>query len=85
MAPGEGFPPSGGTGWLIPNAFGTLPSELVKCGSRGGIRTPDRVVNSHLLCQLSYPGIEISEYFLYQIVILLVNQYAILSTIAMSY
>jgi hypothetical protein len=26
-------------------------------GSRGGIRTPDRVVNSHLLCQLSYPGI----------------------------
>jgi hypothetical protein len=25
-------------------------------GSRGGIRTPDRVVNSHLLCQLSYPG-----------------------------
>ncbi len=27
-----------------------------KVGSRGGIRTPDRVVNSHLLCQLSYPG-----------------------------
>ena len=26
-------------------------------GSRGGIRTPDRVVNSHLLCRLSYPGI----------------------------
>ena len=25
-------------------------------GSRGGIRTPDRVVNSHLLCRLSYPG-----------------------------
>ena len=29
---------------------------LTKNGSRGGIRTPDRVVNSHLLCQLSYPG-----------------------------
>ena len=56
MAPVEGFPPDGGTGWLIPNAFGTLPAELVKYGSRGGIRTPDRVVNSHLLCQLSYPG-----------------------------
>ena len=27
MAPGEGFPPWGGTGWLIPNAFGTLPAE----------------------------------------------------------
>jgi hypothetical protein len=27
-----------------------------KVGSRGGIRTPDRVVNSHLLCRLSYPG-----------------------------
>ena len=25
-------------------------------GSRGGIRTPDMVVNSHPLCQLSYPG-----------------------------
>jgi hypothetical protein len=29
MAPVEGFPPSGGTGWLIPNAFGTLPVEQV--------------------------------------------------------
>ncbi len=29
----------------------------VATGSRGGIRTPDRVVNSHLLCRLSYPGI----------------------------
>ena len=29
---------------------------MTKNGSRGGIRTPDRVVNSHLLCQLSYPG-----------------------------
>ncbi len=28
----------------------------IKC-SRGGTRTPDRVVNSHLLYQLSYPGI----------------------------
>ncbi len=27
-------------------------------GSRGGIRTPDKVINSHLLCQLSYPGIK---------------------------
>jgi hypothetical protein len=27
-----------------------------RIGSRGGIRTPDRVVNSHLLCRLSYPG-----------------------------
>ena len=25
-------------------------------GSRGGIRTPDMVVNSHPLCRLSYPG-----------------------------
>jgi hypothetical protein len=43
-------------------------------GSRGGIRTPDRVVNSHLLCRLSYPGTGISEYFLYQIILLFVNQ-----------
>jgi hypothetical protein len=28
----------------------------VKTGSRGGIRTPDMVVNSHPLCRLSYPG-----------------------------
>ncbi len=28
----------------------------VLTGSRGGIRTPDMVVNSHPLCQLSYPG-----------------------------
>lgn len=27
-------------------------------GSSGGTRTPDRVVNSHLLYQLSYRGIE---------------------------
>lgn len=26
-------------------------------GSPGGIRTPDRVINSHLLCRLSYRGI----------------------------
>ena len=25
-------------------------------GSRGGIRTPDKMINSHPLCQLSYPG-----------------------------
>ena len=25
--------------------------------SRGGTRTPDRVINSHLLYHLSYPGI----------------------------
>ena len=30
-------------------------------GSRGGIRTPDRVVNSHLLCRLSYPGISVNS------------------------
>jgi hypothetical protein len=30
-------------------------------GSQGGIRTPDKVVNSHLLCQLSYLGISISS------------------------
>ena len=29
---------------------------MKKNGSRGGSRTPDRVVNSHLLYQLSYPG-----------------------------
>lgn len=29
MAPGEGFPHSCGTGWLIPNAFGTLPTEQI--------------------------------------------------------
>jgi hypothetical protein len=35
-----------------------LDSNLfaVKC-SQGGIRTPDRVVNSHLLYRLSYLGI----------------------------
>ena len=27
-------------------------------GSWEGIRTPDQVVNSHPLCQLSYPGID---------------------------
>jgi hypothetical protein len=27
---------------------------LPYCGWSGGIRTPDPVVNSHLLCQLSY-------------------------------
>ena len=32
--------------------------SFVNDGSRGGIRTPDRVINSHLLCQLSYPGID---------------------------
>lgn len=29
LAPGEGFPTSVGTGWLIPNAFGTLPAEQI--------------------------------------------------------
>gem|GEM_PF-4815027 len=29
LAPGEGFPIFIGTGWLIPNAFGTLPAEKV--------------------------------------------------------
>jgi hypothetical protein len=45
----------------------------IEAGSRGGIRTPDRVVNSHLLCRLSYPGIskdsaadELRQPFLYQ-------------------
>ncbi len=33
-------------------------------GSRGGIRTPDRVVNSHLLCRLSYPGISTNSLLL---------------------
>ncbi len=28
----------------------------IMTGSRGGIRTPDMVVNSHPLCRLSYPG-----------------------------
>jgi hypothetical protein len=33
-----------------------LLDDPPRSGSRGGIRTPDRVVNSHLLCRLSYPG-----------------------------
>ncbi len=38
--------------------YSGICSKIVKWkSSRGGIRTPDRVVNSHLLCQLSYPGI----------------------------
>jgi hypothetical protein len=32
-------------------------------GSRGGIRTPDRVVNSHLLCRLSYPGVAMNAFY----------------------
>ena len=39
--------------------------KIKEFGSRGGIRTPDRVVNSHLLCQLSYPGISRLEDFYY--------------------
>ena len=41
----------------------TRPAETsvccTRCGnsSRGGTRTPDRVINSHLLYHLSYPGI----------------------------
>ncbi len=32
--------------------------EVLRCfSSRGGTRTPDRVINSHLLYHLSYSGI----------------------------
>ena len=31
--------------------------EWLEIGSPGGIRTPDTVVNSHLLCRLSYRGV----------------------------
>ena len=34
----------------------SFQTGLLNIGSRGGTRTPDKVVNSHLLYQLSYPG-----------------------------
>ena len=43
------------------SSFGDRRFAFVKLhshGSRGGIRTPDQVVNGHPLCQLSYPGME---------------------------
>jgi hypothetical protein len=37
---------------------GLASLQTLSCsGSQGGIRTPDMVVNSHPLCQLSYLGI----------------------------
>ncbi len=39
----------------LTNVFQNLIPPLTS--SRGGTRTPDRVINSHLLYHLSYPGI----------------------------
>jgi hypothetical protein len=50
--------------WLHKKRLASLRS-LDFAGSRGGIRTPDRVVNSHLLCRLSYPGILNGNHYLY--------------------
>ncbi len=32
---------------------------MMRLGSGGGIRTPDLVINSHPLCQLSYAGTDL--------------------------
>ena len=47
-----------GAGSEYNNAFCTVCGGWwgVGVGSRGGTRTPDKVVNSHLLYRLSYPG-----------------------------
>jgi hypothetical protein len=39
-----------------PNSFTDLPIRCPAGSSRGGTRTPDPVINSHLLYQLSYSG-----------------------------
>ena len=39
------------------------PKSLFITGSPGRIRTIDRVVNSHLLCQLSYRGIFVASMY----------------------
>ena len=39
-----------------PSAIMHMYSQLGTHSSRGGTRTPDRVINSHLLYHLSYPG-----------------------------
>ncbi len=53
--------------------------KKIEVGSQGGIRTPDMVVNSHPLCQLSYLGISWelakSSCYLYQISPLFVNKF----------
>ena len=46
-------------GATSPAARNSLPLKLIRCpvlDSRGGTRTPDPVINSHLLYQLSYSG-----------------------------
>ena len=41
----------------VSSLLGTTRIGGLNFGSGGGTRTPDQVVNSHPLCQLSYAGI----------------------------
>jgi hypothetical protein len=53
------------TPWDVPTGF-TFKNAYTSglfCGSSGGTRTPDRVVNSHLLYRLSYRGMNKNEIY----------------------